>query len=58
MAKYKAIIEIDLEDDDSDLSEVEVIEEAVFQATTEILDSAGYTVTGVKTIVLFQGEEN
>ena len=57
MAKYKAIIEIDLEDEDGNPQEVTTIEEAIFQAVDEMLGAAGYAVVGFKSVVLFEGEE-
>lgn len=57
MARYKAIIEIDLEDEDGNPEEVTTIEEAVFQAVDQMLGDAGYSVIGFKSVVIFQGEE-
>ncbi len=57
MARYKAIIEIELEDEDNNPEEVSVIEEAIFQAVDSMLGDAGYAMTGFKSVVLFEGEE-
>lgn len=56
MAKYKAIVEVDLNDDENNAEEVAVIEEALFQSVTAILESAGYIVENFKSMVLFEGE--
>ena len=58
MPRYKAIVEIDLEDEDGEADEVTTIEEAIFQAVDEMLGSAGYAVTGFKSVVIFEGEDD
>lgn len=57
MSTYKAIIEIDLEDEDGNPEEVTTIEEAIFQAVDEMLGNAGYSVVGFKSVVIFEGAE-
>jgi len=58
VAKYRAMIEVVLEDDNSEPTEARIIDEAMFQAVDSILEDAGYTLSTFKSIVMFIGEND
>lgn len=52
------MIEVVLEDDNSEPTEARIIDEAMFQAVDSILEDAGYTLSTFKSIVMFIGEND